>query len=626
MSDDTTTEEGQRGTKLRSAFLHECFDYLAREQGFPGVIVSPSFKQESIGTLYFPELREGVLTYEFALDEWESPGTGTEGGENLVIELTDKETFMLRPGDDDTYFWNFVLLHAEEIGECLDFLENGRESKTRKISYREFSLNTVIEEVFLVLVIRGEFQFVPFRIQAIDKACPELLAKLRHPFDINSENPHRSASYLWWGWIEALTEEGKLDLDSLPGLEDALLSDYIYSPDSGDLFTVRKQQFVRNSHAVDSIGPLFGIRLKKEISPMYFWNFVHFYSEGEGFLKTLFERWKELPGILGKEQIKLPTSKLSQTQRAIEFRTALLEYREEIDALQRIREPEADIVTLYRKRIEFADFSRTEYAQEVQILQNPLPFLIEWPYRRFRCGNDRLERIKFAQQLLNILAKLAVFLPLEELFAAEAEVESQWRSFDEEFRGKPASDGTLVDIHKRMSKALVGVDSKLTVFRGLIRSLAELDSGHFQALVKARNDFHHPPYDETKFLRVCDAHFDQVVSAFRDGLRSVVFIIPKGMQLKDGKKLIEATYAMGYETDFQDKEIEVRAPFESFPTGELLAFNTQFQTSLVLKRYFKQVSITSNSIDFGLFDKVKAGKASFAFIRQQSRPEADSSK
>ena len=73
---------------------------------------------------------------------------------------------------------------------------------------------------------------------------------------------------------------------------------------------------------------------------------------------------------------------------------------------------------------------------------------------------------------------------------------------------------------------------------------------------------------------------------------------------------------MGYESDFELEEMEVKAPFESFPTGKLVAFNQANQTTQVLSRFFTNKTIETNSIDFGLFDKETNGKATYSFIRQ----------
>ena len=124
MSSEKSDPRDEKPPILRSAFLNECFDYLAEAEGLPEAMVFPSFKDEKILFSYFPELKHGIASYHFEDAHWDWYGNENEGEvENFIVEILASGSLGLRPGDDSFFYLEFLIEQGEEIGECFEFFQ-----------------------------------------------------------------------------------------------------------------------------------------------------------------------------------------------------------------------------------------------------------------------------------------------------------------------------------------------------------------------------------------------------------------------------------------------------------------------------------------------------------------------
>jgi hypothetical protein len=157
------------------------------------------------------------------------------------------------------------------------------------------------------------------------------------------------------------------------------------------------------------------------------------------------------------------------------------------------------------------------------------------------------------------------------------------------------------------------VSSRLKVFSAIYQNLTP-DNG-LDELVAARNRYHHPPFTESHFLEVLARNMPPLIDSLRNSLQHVKVIIPKSFKFKDGKRLISAVSVSGYDSDFSTIEFETTAPFESFPVDSLVALSTSHSKTVILSNWITHRRVTAESLDFGVFDRMKRGEPEFSFVR-----------
>jgi hypothetical protein len=224
--------------------------------------------------------------------------------------------------------------------------------------------------------------------------------------------------------------------------------------------------------------------------------------------------------------------------------------------------------------------------------------------------ND-LERVKYGQMILNVIARTLLFLPLEELSgSANPKVENVRRLLTE----KPLSDGAIVDLWNQLASGtqpgdcpIIG-DKILGVSRKMKRDL-------FDPWIKARNQMHHGEYDAENFLESCEEIVPKVEQELRGLFSDCSFLVPLSYASKDGRKSIRARSLMGAHTDFPELEYRVSIGFDHFPCEEVvLVQGFPLEKSLPLTGYFKGGWRTRRAYDVALFEKQVKGEPSFQWM------------
>ena len=323
--------------------------------------------------------------------------------------------------------------------------------------------------------------------------------------------------------------------------------------------------------------------------------------------------WKEW---IRTKQIAAPSSRFLQIHQSIAFRNARETYLCEVARLSRIREPLHAAPDLFDRRTEMVQSLHNEMLVQVESLIRPLPFFIEYPYAQFIGTADRGQRIRHAQFLLNILCKMLILLPLEELQQA-GDLPERIQTLVTQLRERPASDGTLRDLGRDLAKIVVteSLLSRLRVFGSLVTDAGNNLREHLGTLISARNRMQHPPFDENGFLAAAATTLPEIVGQLRETLRSLSLIVPKQVRPTREHVTVQAVKVMGENPGFKSFEFTTSLPAGDFITDELAAYRSDEPEALVSLNYWcRAKTFSSESLDVGFFDRMEREGPAYSFI------------
>jgi hypothetical protein len=265
----------------------------------------------------------------------------------------------------------------------------------------------------------------------------------------------------------------------------------------------------------------------------------------------------------------------------------------------------------YRKRSKAANLLHSDFLEDTVAMESPLPFFIEFPYRRFRKQDDELEKVKAGQRLLTILSKVPLFLLIEELRACKHHLGDELL---EKVGERPASDGVLVDLQKTAAESIKAQGIKLSVFDGL----TELVSNHklLEQMVTARNRWHHEPFDHESFLIAMTKYSAEYIPLLRQALADILFIVPHAMEFSDGQKVLIGEDVSSSDSHFRKRDWKVDLPMEAFPKNVLVAYRPIRSARVPLGTLITSKLVDRKMLDFGVFDRQsKSGEPVFVFLR-----------
>lgn len=135
-------------------------------------------------------------------------------------------------------------------------------------------------------------------------------------------------------------------------------------------------------------------------------------------------------------------------------------------------------------------------------------------------------------------------------------------------------------------------------------------------LVEARNRFHHPPFDDAAFLDELTKVLPSYIAGLRPAFKSLIFLVPKNLEYRNGKGFVTASNISGSNTVFPSFAFETRLPLESFPSETLVCWNRTSDRSASFKRLLTIRKFKTEAIDIGIFDRVRNNESQFSFIRE----------
>lgn len=571
-----------------------------------GVLVFPINRRRGIEFLsgsWMPAIKHGLPSLDWKTGKWDSYDHSVDPW-NLMLNADQSGNFRVGSGDDDGVFLETQLQSGEELPEVLEFLctANAELIGTSKVQTR--TLRSLLDDVFLLITGGDKLRLLSLRPQTLLLSESSLMepveASLRNDFAWFADH-----SYL--DFAEWIDRNGLRDAfsEAPPALDSDLLLEA-----NGGLKTIGLLQ--QGSDTDFGLYPHLVLRPRADVSRMLLADFFERAQESSNLAELFFPNWKSLPGSLKEFGFEIPSLKRDQTAFSIELRSTRLIYQSKVQQLSAVREPFSQIIPLYRKRIRAIDAVHNELLDEIDSIQQPLPFFLEYPYRRFRKSDDSLTKLRSGQLLLNLLAKVPLYLVAEELCAAGVEV---GMNIIEKVRRQPCSDGTLLEFRRQLVGDLEALPLPVRprVFQQLTTSMKP--TGEIESLVAARNRYHHPPFDEIGFLEALERTIPSMMEAIRKQLAGVAFCIPYGCKYKEGRRWVTASNVCCTEATFPRTTFEIFAEFEDFPVDTLVAYVTGTSLSVPIQTLFTFKQVTRESLDFGVFDHMRGEIPEFHFVR-----------
>jgi hypothetical protein len=589
--------------KPNNKFLQDVYRFLI-ESGYP--VDSRQFHgRETIRVDWIPENKRGLPVFIDQFQYWENSAS-CDDDYCLSMQIDDRQNLKIYcPINFGNTYIHTLLLGCSEIVEIKNFFESTNADDIGKSGWIESPLNLLLDSVFLLVCVDNKSKLIRFAPDWLLANRPKLCDPLEFELGGDAEWVNSNEYYGFSRWMK---DHGLLEGIPLFDISDADL----LVENSGNLRPIRSFEYQGNSERDQQFGIVF--RVKNNVSKIYLTEYFSSAIECEGFLSDIIRKWKTLPREIAKYCVKLPSTLRDQTATALEIRFSRQSYLEEVENLAKMREPVRFIAERYKKRTQSVKLLHSITLEEINSIRNPLPFFIEYPYRRYVRADDGIQKLKTGQILLNILAKIPLFFVLEEILQDDSSL-SVVNSLLDRLRANPLSDGSFLGLRRELAASLSKdfVSSRLKVFSGIYQNLIP-DNG-LDELVAARNRYHHPPFTESHFLEVLARNMPPLIDSLRNSLQHVKVIIPKSFKFKDGKRLISAVSVSGYDSDFSTTEFETTSSFESFPVDSLVALSTSHSKTVILSNWITHRRVTAESLDFGVFDRMKRGEPEFSFVR-----------
>ena len=506
------------------------------------------------------------------------------------------------------------------MGELLELIRELTPTNCSGATLQETPWSGIIQDIFILIPEGKEQRLVKFSWLQWERNAPELLkwVKLYYSGLGHVDIYNKEEELDCWGWekwvgkypdeLKSLTSVGKLeDTDLLFG------PDAPEDPDPG-FKGAREYLSSRNKYGTSFDAPKLVIRLKPQYSRMYFVDYVERTEEGESLFNALKRGLENLPQLLNQTRVKYATTRIAQIRLGVELRVAIRAYEDKVGSLVRQREPAGQIQERYRQRTQNVEALHTNFLSEIEVMQNPLPFMVEWLLRRYQRADDALDKIKFGSQLFTLVSKLPTLLALEELNTMPEHQQIYGQIVDKYF-SKPASDGVLIECVKDVLGQLTKSKINLSWFGELLESFRNEGCKRLERLVPARNNFHHNQHDPIEMLAALENEIPPLIALLRKSMKGLVFITPSHMVIKEDKNIVFARRLMGYESDFPLEEFETTASYKAFQSGKIVVVNDNRTKALPLSRFFKSEDIQAVSLDIAIFNYMKNGHPQFVYLR-----------
>lgn len=500
-----------------------------------------------------------------------------------------------------------TLTAGDELLELMEFYESTNATKIGTTTISSRPLLDLIDEVFLLVSQKkGNPRLLPLRGQQLIKNHPRVATLVDAALTNDWDAIVDQEDYVDFGsWLE---KEGLTE--AFQATDDLRLGDLILTGGGGVYFA---GMLVAEAESNLGFDPAIVLRASSQTSLMWLSDYLLHAAESEGLVERICKGWKYLPKGLRKIKIACPSSKRDQVAASIERRTARGAYLSYLKSAMQMREPFDRITTIYQKRTRAAEGLHTELLDDLEAMQNPLPFFLEYPYRVYRREDDHLRKIRAGQRLLGVLCKVPLYLVIEELLVTGDPLGSE---IMDRLKSRPPSDGTLTHLHKEVVAKLDAEGSEsLNVFQRLLPVLAANEP--LMEIVSARNRLHHEPYDEHGFLNTIEEKAPQIMDTLRAALQETRFLVPTHVKNVEGETILTAEDVCSAEALFRSIDLKISLPLEAFPTGQLIAWQKYPERSLTLGNLVTATMITRQSRDFGLFDRMERDQPHFSFLRSE---------
>ena len=553
---------------------------------------------------YRPPQGTNGVGYMIDSNFWDGPVIYGDSTHDLVLELLHDGTAYLFSDDESSFLLRVALRGGHEIPDLLDFFESATPEEIERNKPRPFTFKELIEGLYLMMPSGESCVLLKFNWAEWNK--------LKNPF---FEQLIKHAASKYWNQWDHLNQsfgdwarEHSFDWKGM----------VTYTPSKGDLVYYSdavhrfEDYMIRRGNAWDD-SPRLILRPKSTTSSLLLADILAESEEACEFTSSIaFCMWDRLASLLKSTTVTIPQDKVAQTGASIEIRTAIQEYGKVFQHLIRRKDAFHDVKSLYERRTRCLGVVHDDLLAEVEALHTPFPFFLEHPIRQFIAASDPLQKINQGQVLLNLLIKLPAFLILEEAALDPCDTALRYMN---ELRERPLSEGSLIDIRRRLSSDLKGLNRSSTIFQELADHLADLEI--LGRLVEARNRFHHPPFDDAAFLDELTKLLPPYIAGLRPAFESLIFLVPKTLEYRNGKGRVTASNISGSNPVFPAFAFDTRLPLESFPSETLICWNRTMDRAVQFKSLLTIRKFKTEAIDIGIFDRVRNNESQFSFVREQ---------
>ncbi len=484
------------------------------------------------------------------------------------------------------------------------------------------SLDDLIESPFMMLsdclhtgLKPNDARLLPLTAKAINSLGAELTNHIEGCVKANQSESSRTGISATKKLIDDYFQQGPLDQAGTPPqtLEprDIVVFPDDYTRNQSTTAFMLGELAIQEDWDMIPDKALFVLRPKQDVSIMWLMDFLCFAIESEPFVKRLHEGWTSAPTTINEMKITIPRGRAQQARRAVERRIARKQYLSAIDNVMRIREPFHSSAQTYHKRSLAVSILHSEFLEDIMAAKMPLPYFIEYPYRAFIKSRDGRDRVRTAQRLMTIFAKIPLFLAVEELNHRNLQLGTDYL---EEIRARPQSDGTLIELLERLLTNLENSKVEcLSVFRELLnlRVIFKL----LGRLVEARNRFHHDPFDEEGFVSTMQEVSPSLINAFRTALGKVNFAIPRNLKVNSGVVFAVAEDITGSDGLFEIRDYHITENIGAFESGKLIAFTDHGEDVVSFSTLLNIQTVTRSTIDFAIFDRMSNKGPEYTLLR-----------
>jgi hypothetical protein len=620
---------------MKEKLIISKFCEIAANLNIEGFYFDEFLYNDSVMTGVF-ELKNSVLPYyDIELDEWFSFDEENEKSEILEFHYNFYENGLwscgiLGDGDHSNYMY---LYSPYEIQQFLFFANNLPKSKilNKEINFLEFDLTEVIKGVYLTIITDNkikiidvnlikqkitnhEFKLILIDILGIQET--ELLEELKNDQLLIEEFPDNSRTSEdneeFWGWSKIIGDWTNFCLSkNFPLIDEfnkriSILYRHQTHLPTYELYHLLKFQV-----------PFFAFELKEDFSCQYFFDYLNYSKNGDGFLRDLVK-------YLTSESTYSPTiiapkNFISQMTYSISFRYNFYDYLNELTSYSNyISEEIFDIKEILKNRKEnFKEFLlNTEKSNFLTSLKNPLPFIIEKSFRSYSRASSEFDRQYHGLRLYSIILKSIVLYPLQEILYMKTE--EQFPEINEILKtinsGKNISDGTWQVWFQTISKLYWKQNILDLKYFGSIFHNMEKYKDIFKNIIPERNDWGHYRKHPGVFQKILDEILPKLLFDLRNSLTDIDFILVKGLDFKnDGNLYVKAKKIMGFEVDIETFEFQTNLSPNFFISDKFYAFKKGMNYTIPLDPFFTVKLETIEIIKMGIFDSFNNGDFKYVF-------------
>ena len=582
-------------------FLKESVEALRTREGIR--VTREASGSDGMLLSYRPPEGTNGVSYIINSNFWDGPVLYGDSTRDLVLELRHDGTGYLFSDDESSFLLRVALRGGHEILDLLEFFETASPEEIERNKPRAYTFKELIEGLYLMLPVAESCVLLKFNwTEWVKEKSPFFEQLLKHSScKYFNQWDHLNQSFGDWAREHSSDWQGMATCIPLKG-------DLVWNSDAVLRF---EDYMIRCGTAWDD-SPRLIIRPKSTTSSLLLADILAESKEACEFTSSLaFCMWDRLASLMKTTTVNIPQGKVAQTGASIEIRTAIQDYGIVFQHLIRRKNAFQDVKSLYERRTHCLAVVHEDLLAEVEALHTPFPFFLEHPIRQFIAASDPLQKINQGQVLLNLLIKLPVFLILEEAALDPCDIALRYMN---ELRERPLSEGSLIDIRRRLSSDLKGMKRPTTIFQELEEHLEDLEL--LGRLVEARNRFHHPPFDDAAFLDELTKGLPSYIAGLRPAFKSLIFLVPKTLEYRNGKGLVTASNISGSNTVFPSFAFETRLPLESFPSETLVCWNRTSDRSVSFKRLLTIRKFKTEAIDIGIFDRIRNNEPQFSFARE----------